>query len=378
LYKRAHTHREEDFETEDQSIDGGEDDAEGDDGDEEEEDEEDDGGWEEDIEMEETELDADNNADAAKGKGKAKDNKKSAAQEAAEKKGGMAGIIASIGVAATDVIASQIVGQVFGDIPLGDLMSGGGGGGGDIDLGGLDTAGDMVNDDIAGIAEDGVDEVKDGKDDLKGGPQLSQAESASDDSIYDADGRKRFSAGAAGAGAAGAILMGGVGAGAMLLHGKRKVSEDNLAIPEGNEEKDESDSDGFDSVNSNEDYDEFDDEENTKKEDDDDDDGKKKKKKRFGFGALKDIAAATVTGAKETIASTFLGDDFAEMLVERMEESDESDSDEDDDDGKKKKGKGKKNNNDDNDDDSESGDEFEDEIEKPKSKKRGLFRRGKK
>jgi len=385
---------------EDDEGEGEEGDGDGEDGEEEE-----DGGWEEDIELEQQEMDApdaDANAEAAqKGKGK-QQNKKSAAQEAAAKKGGMAGIMASMGVAAVDVIASQIVGQIFGDaLPIGDIMAMGGGGD-DIDLGALDDVADQADDlgDAADIAEDATDEIADGKDEIKEDQAGRMMKSPSGrileagDALYDADGRKR----SPGLLVAGGSAAAAGAAGGMFYAGKDKSRGRGITIPEGDEKEEENDSgsdddDGFESVNSNEDQydDEFEDEEvgGTKKKkkkgkDDDDDEEEeeddKKKKKRFGLGALKDIAAATVTGAKETIAATFLGDDFAEMLVERMEEGgDESGSEESkgskeskSDDDKKKKGKKKKKSTG-NENNNSSDDEFADEDKKPQSSKKGGF-----
>ena len=109
-------------------------------------------GWWDDAELEEQDNpDADANT---ANKGKAAANKKSAAGQAAAeagKGGGYKGIMASVGVAATELIAAQVVGQVFDVAGIGGLMGGGGGGG----LDGLDDIGDglddAVNDDVAGM-----------------------------------------------------------------------------------------------------------------------------------------------------------------------------------------------------------------------------------
>jgi len=328
------------------------------------------GGWEDDVELEDqTETDADA---AKKGKGKnAKAANKSKAMEEANKKGGMSGIIASFGVAATEVIASQIVGQVFGD-GMGDFLTGGGGGGGDdMNLGGLDDgiadgvldeandilddvddvdaaddlmiidelhqADDLLNEDvedIAGIADDTVDDVEDQKKEAKNGGDATdgknQQQGASRDG-FDSDGRK---AGIVGAGAA----AGAAGAGASR-RGKRTVTDDEQSYD-----------DGLESCNSEEDYDEDEDDEafeneGTSDNDSEEDSGKdtklKRSKKNF-FGAIKNIAAATATAAKEHVVGTLLGDDLAEMVVEKQEEMGEdsdsdsnSDSNSNSDDGKK-------------------------------------------
>merc|ERR1711937_539188 len=121
------------------------------------------------------------------------------------------GLIASIGVAATDVIASQIVGQIFGDGMLpGDLMGGGMDG---LDLGALDGATHAIDDDVADIAEDTMDEVKDGKDSnkeagaMEGGPDMEIE-------LYDETGRKLDRSAMVGVGAGAAVGAVAAGAGA--------------------------------------------------------------------------------------------------------------------------------------------------------------------
>jgi len=272
------------------------------------------GGWEDDFAMEQQDVDVDADVDAGGAdaeaankaqKGKAKNERK---QPEGPKKGGMAGVMASLGVAATDVIASQIVGQVFGDgmIPL-DFMSGGDMG---PDLGGLesaaDQADDLVNDDVAGLAEDTVDDVdgekdSDDEEDKKQQQQQQRRRSSSSMAmaVFDKDGRR--------------------------------VRQPLGATIE-EEDEDSSIDDGLESINSNE-SELFDDEADSDIDDDAsaDDDKPKKPQNKF-IGALKNLASATATAAKEHVVSNLIGDDFAEMLVEKQEEMGESDSDDDDDD----------------------------------------------
>jgi len=338
----------------DDDADGDGDDGDGDEGDDDDEEEDDDdGGWEEDLEFEEQELDA----DAAKGKGN-KNKQKSKAQEEANKKGGMAGVMATLGVAATDLIASQIVGQVFGDGLLpGDLMGGGDLGGGP-DLGGFedaaDQAGEVVNDDVAGLAEDTVEDVDDEKDEAKEAAALGKESVHGANKEFDSSGRRisTFNATAIGAsaGATGAATA-GVGAG---LYGKQKGLD---AIG--------SDDNSFKSIMSDEE-DSFADEGEGDDEAIEEEDAKEKRSSRF-FGAFKDIASATMTAAKEHVAGTLLGDDLGELLVEKQEEmGEESESEEDDDKKDKKESDG-------NEDELEAFEEFEDEQMEMKSSKRRSF-----
>lgn len=377
------------------------------------EEEEDDGGWEEDLEMEDQDIDADADTNKQTEASKGKQRKKSAAEKQAAKAGGVKGMIASMGVAATDLIAAQVVGQIFGDdLPMADLL--GGGGGDDIDLGGMDNVadqagdvGDLVNDDIADVMDDTAAEVVDGKGEIKGntGQNKHGGGLAQQDAMYDESGRKIYVAGGAAAAAvvAGGAIMVGTGAAAGVAGGKKGKYSSNRSIEKGQIDDDD-DIDSFASVNSNEDYDEddFEDEGNdTKKDSGSDDDvdeepkkPKSKKKKAFGFAShrFKEIAASTVTQIKETVATTFLGEDFGEMLVERMEEGgdddddDEKEGDNSDDNKDKKKKKGKKSKkkkkHDDDDDyvEDSSRDGFDDEDEEvtPKSKKGGFsFRKRK-
>mmetsp|Transcript_36365 Transcript_36365/g.87824 ORF Transcript_36365/g.87824 Transcript_36365/m.87824 type:complete len:649 (+) Transcript_36365:463-2409(+) len=315
------------FDAEDQDdAEGDGDDADG------EEEEEDDEGWWEDGELEDQEVDADadNNGDAGnkggKGKAQAKSQAKGAQQQGANGggagNGAKVGIMAAIGAAATDIIAAQIVGSVFGD----DLIpSGFGGGGGNVDMGGedlnlddasalddadiiedagiedlADDAGDVINDDVADVAEDVADEADEGKAVDKDAAGGSNADMDYDDE----DGKKKTGAVAGGAAA------GGVAGGAAVGGARSRDMANN----------DQEDEDNFD--------DEAPEEE--------------KKKSRFGFGTIKSLGAAVKTAALEHVAGNILGEDFGEGLVERMEEGGDSDEDEDDDDDDKKSDKPKK------------------------------------
>eukprot|EP00534_Pseudo-nitzschia_fraudulenta_P005081 CAMPEP_0201136632 /NCGR_PEP_ID=MMETSP0850-20130426/54980_1 /ASSEMBLY_ACC=CAM_ASM_000622 /TAXON_ID=183588 /ORGANISM="Pseudo-nitzschia fraudulenta, Strain WWA7" /LENGTH=737 /DNA_ID=CAMNT_0047407943 /DNA_START=225 /DNA_END=2439 /DNA_ORIENTATION=- len=268
------------------------------------------GGWEDDIELENQDAD-DGGKDAEAAKKKEK-KKKSEAQKAAEaeaaKKGGIAGMAASLGVAGTNVIAAQIVGQVFGDLSLGGGMDG-------PDLSALENASEMVDDDVMAVAEDTVEDVNEEKKDSKKQKKEDKKDKKKEqmvESLHDASG-KRVS-------------------GHVTAYGQIK------------EESDEDD-DSFSSFNS---ADEFADESDSKGSQSVSSEDEKKQKKKMGksmkkvkktgkgaFGALKEIAAATMTTAKETVASELLGEDFGEMLVEKQEEMG-------DDDEKKKKKKKKK------------------------------------
>jgi len=270
-------------------------------------------GWEDNFEMEQQELDmdieadADADADAAnKGKGKGKSQQRKGGDA---KQGGMSGVVASLGVAATDVIAASIVGELFGsDFLPGDLMSGGG----DMGLGELDAAATqadaLVNDDVADLAEDTAGDIQDEKESLK---DTGEEERRRSRYSIDSDGRKNYIG-----------LMGTTAAAAAAA----------AALAPMYEMDDESESldDGLESIGSKES--DFRDE-NSRDEDDHLEETPEKPKSKVG-GFFKSLASATVTAAKEQLAGALIGSDFAEMLVEKQEESG---SDDDDDDKKKKK-----------------------------------------
>jgi hypothetical protein len=283
-------------------------------------------GWEDDVELEQQDVNADGN-DVTAGKGK-NNNKQQQKQTAngTEKKG-MSGLVASFGVAATDIIASQIVGAIFEDIPVVTEFLGGGGGG---PFGGLEVMADNANDlvvldqNLEDIAEDAMDEVEDGDSDDDGDKEKDTKKGRQNN----VDGRK-FDAS---------------GRNISVLMGATTIDDDD----------ENEDDDGLDSINSNEDE-EFIDEDDGN-EDEDDDENKDAKPSSKLFGAIKKVGVATVTTFKETLVSTVLGDDLAEMLVEKQEERAEaraeakakkkaaesasdgdSDSNDSDSDGKKKK-----------------------------------------
>lgn len=289
--------------------------------------------WEDDFEMEQQDVDVDGDAAdanaAGKGKGKgAANQKRSAAAEEANKKGGMAGLVASFGVAATDVIASQIVGEVFGsDLLPGDFLSGGDMG---PDLGGFEAAADqadgVVNDDVAGIAEDTVDDVDDEKDGADKEKQRELERQRSARQSIDETGRKKY-IGLMAPGLLGATAVGAAGLGPMKEEDEEDSLDDGLqSIGEEDEEEPEQ-------------QDKFDDEQ---PEEEAEDDGESKKPKSKIFGAFKNLASATVTAAKEQMVGALLGDDLAELIVEKQEESssdDSSSSSSDEEDGEKKEKK---------------------------------------
>jgi hypothetical protein len=268
-----------------------------DEGDENEEEE----GWWDDAELEEQEVDMDNDADGDdKNANESGNNARSQARAQARQQqqqsgasGGMRGIMASIGVAATDVIAAQIVGNIFGD----EILPGVGGGELDMDDGVGDVAneaGDVINDDVADVVEDTHNEVNETANDSK-----NKLDSEFDMDVDD-DGKKTggAAAGVAGVGAAGAMFPGGTSRG--------------VANGEGDEEAGEG----------------FNDEEETEEE---------PKKKNKLFGAIKNLGSAVATAAKEHVAGAILGEDFGESLVERMEGGDDDkEEDEEKGDGDKK------------------------------------------
>jgi hypothetical protein len=276
--------------------------------------------WEDDVEFEQQDVEAggdQSNANAGKKGGQNKPQQKQ--QKSNEtSKGGMSGIVASLGVAATDVIASQIVGEVFGT-GMGDFLGGGGVG---PDLGGVEAVADqadaVMNDDVAGIAEDAVDDVDEDKDDQKTAEREERRHSRV--SINE-DGRKNY-IGVMGMSGAAAAATAAAGA-----HGLNAIDEDEF-------------DDGLESCNSSEGEDEDDKFSDEGSSDNLEDDKKPESKMQKGgkkiFGALKNIASATVSTAKETVAGALLGDDLAELLVEKQEEMGESDSEEEGDDAKKK------------------------------------------
>lgn len=323
-----------DVETGDADFDSGDkdgdadfdDDADGDaeadgEGDDDMDGEEEDGGWWDDAELEEQEMEndrrGDNGDNGDKGdnnNAKKRNNARSKAKDQTRQQqqqggGGMRGIMASIGAAATDIIAAQIVDNIFGDSILP--------GGLDVDnnLGSAaNEAGDLLNDDVAGVVEDTHDEVKNTANEKKGKGD------GEFDIDMDDDGKKK------GGDVADGAMVGAVGVEGAMFAG---CASRGVGDGEGDEET----GDGFN------------DEDATAEE--------PKKKNKF-FGAIKNLGSAVATAAKEHVAASILGDDFGEALVERMEEGNEDDEE--------KGEKAKK-------------DDEQDDEEKPKQ--RGFFRRGK-
>ncbi len=273
--------------------------------------EEEDGGWWEDAEMEEQDADndaadgkaeaADAKADAADGKGdaarsqddqaNAKQAKQArrnrAAEESGQNNGRAGGIMATIGATATSLIATQLVGNFFDATGAGDLLGGGGGGGMDGGGGGItgnvsefaDDAGNVLDDDVAGVAENIKDEVDE---------KANEKDGENDNLDTNEEGKKN---------AAVAAAAGTAGGGAAIAGSRGKPTGDE---EEGGEQGEE-----------------FEDEAEPQEE---------KRKGRFAF--IGNLASAISTAAKEHVATALLGDDFGEALVERMggEKEDEDDN----------------------------------------------------
>ena len=252
-----------------------------------EEEEEDGGGFFEDVELEEQEIEADDNngntsnsksAKTAKAaKGGAKGGAQTAAEQGAEvaKTNKFSGIMASIGAAATDLIAAHIVGSVLGDME----MPGGDGGGLDALEGGdgMDDVGDAVDQggDIADEAGDVADVAEETADAAEEKKEIDESKrSGADD-----------------ASSAGASVDANV-----------VIIDDDHKVVDGKKMR------------------------RVKKEELPEDEEEEEKPKRFGkisvfFGKIG-------TEVKNTFATAILGDDWGEALVERMEEEDEEDEEE--------------------------------------------------
>lgn len=293
------------------------DDAEGDDGPEDgddDDDDDDDDIWE-DAELEQQEggnraAEGGNGAEGGnrggeggnRGGGNAPRNQQQRSQQRGAEGGEGGGIGASIAVAARDLAAGALVGQLLGGSA--DLFFGGGD-----DVDGLEDAADDAAEG-AGNSFDRVMETtemfdefgdNDFADTLEGGMDGGAAAMGADTG--------RAVQGAVAGGAAGAAIGGGAGAMADRNAAAKKEGEE-AATAEGEEEE---------------------------------------KKKGGWFG---NMTSTVFTAAKEQMAATLLGDDLAEMLVEKIEDKDE-DKDEDD---------------------KDSDDEDDDEEEEEKSKsKRSLF-----
>lgn len=302
----------------------------------------------EDFEMEEQDRGSSGNAANKKSQQKKNKNKNQ------NNSGGAGGFFASVGAGVTEMIAAEVVG--FG---MGDLT-----GGGD-DLGGLDEdvpvddladAGDaaeaaasaadhaeavaaaselVLNDDVAGGLEDGMDEMVETHD-----------ESATDKGD---DNRNAQRAKAGAIGAAGGLAVHSIPGGGGKSRSAPAEGE------EGEENKEGKTLDEDDTVAEGEDGEEA------------EGDEKKKKKKKSRFGVVGSAFGTLATAAKEHVASALLGDDFGEMLVEKIED----DKDEDDE---------EKNSQDGKEDGKEDGKDDDDKDGKKTEEKKGRrrFRRNKK
>jgi hypothetical protein len=282
-----------DFDTGGDDSNGGFDEADGDDeaeGDGDDDDDDDEDAWWDDAELEEQDVDNDNNANKEGGtNARSQARSQARQQQQSDSEGnGMRGIMASIGVAATDILAAQIVGNIFGvDSLPGDL--GGGGGGLEVNDGigeAVDDAGYVINDDVAKVVEDTHEEVNNTANNSKNLQGSLDLDTGTDD-----DGKRYV--GAAAGGVAGVAIVGGTAA----IVASRSVNDGK-----GDEEV----GDGFD------------DEKETEEG---------PKKKNAFFHAIKKLGTAVAIASKEHLATTLLGDDFGEDLVERMEKKDDDHKD---------------------------------------------------
>ena len=271
-------------------------DGEGEDG---EGDEEEDGAIWEDAELEQQEG-GQNGGQQQRSGGNAPQNKQQNKQQQ-QGNSGEGGIGASVATCARDLAAGAIVGHLLGG---GAELFGGGGGD---DLGGLadaadaaGEAGDGLDMDMGGledleIDEDGLDEIAEEADnaaadvmdnavaasemvgDTDFADTLEEGMDGGEDAMGEHEMAKKDAArGAAMGGAAGAAAGGTAGA---VADGKQKEEEEE-----------------------------------------------EEKKKGGWFG---NMGSAVFAAAKEQVAATLLGDDLAEMLVEKLEGDDEEDSDDD-------------------------------------------------
>lgn len=254
--------------------------------------EEEEAGFFDDVEFEEQEAGDSNQQGASKGKGaqnknqaRSKQTNQQAEGQEAEGKSKFGGIMSSIGAAATDLIAAHIVGSVFSEVlPGDDGVANVGGGGGDVanmamvdDIeNAADGAGDMVDEDVQGYMEE-IDE---------------KANETKEAQVEENRAKTRGgTAGTAAGGAAGGAVVG------------RSVTKSRV---DANQEEEE----GF--------------------QDEIEESKPQSMTKILGssvFSKAKNLASATMSSAKETVAGTLLGDDFGEMLVERFEGDDEDDED---------------------------------------------------
>jgi len=349
--------------------------------------EEEEGGWWEDAEVEEQDVDTDNNGPdnggtdsannngndsgnqaAAQGKGQARaqQQRSTGEQDGNQPNSRFGGIIASIGAAATDLVAGQIVGGLFNAEMLtgGAAMLGGAGafgagvsdlvGGGDSDLHGLDVmadvagggggesdnlldmGGDVIDDDAAAAIEETKDRA-DEKDGDEEGKDDDDNKNSKSDLLVDSDDGKHDTKRSGNSGDFSAALGVSAGAGA-AVGGATTANMGTSRSRKGSEGLQDSFAD------------------EVIEED------KPKSSTRL-FGAVGKFAQTLKTHAKEHIASSLLGDAWGEDLVARMEEG-----------GGDKKGEKDNNNNSNPNVIAEEDEEGEDD--QSTNKKRGFFRRG--
>lgn len=268
-----------------------------------------DDGWWEDAEVEAAEAEGGDRgganaetANARRSRGGADQSEEQliAAQNGEGGTGGrFGGIMASIGVMATDLIAAQIVGSVFGDDLLGVTeMLGGGGDEPDIDVAAveeLDGAAQQMAD-IEEVGQAVVDTVEDVDEQTGRAQQVAEgavevvdaAEAAMED-----DGRRAAVATGVGIGvgvAAGTGLAAAGGIMAVRAHRSRGLEGDA----------------GRGQVVEEEFVDEGETVEPTKKN-------------RFGLAAIKSLGTALATAAMEHVTTSVLGDDLGEQVIEGRE-----------------------------------------------------------
>ena len=192
--------------------------------------------------------------------------------------GGAGGFLGNIRAGITDMVAAELVGVSVSEMTSSEME----------DLEAMeeaaDEAGDTAEDmEDAAMALDSAAEIIDNHGDAFDGLEdgMDGAEDAHDEA-QDDRARKAKMAGVAAAGGAAAV-----GAGTVVSRRKKRGD-----VEEGEFEEDD-----------------------------------EKPAGRFGF--FKNMAASISTAAKEHVASSFLGDDMGELLVEKVEEEDEESSDED-------------------------------------------------
>jgi hypothetical protein len=217
-----------------------------------------------------------NSANKSKGAQKKQQDKK--------KSDGKGGFLHNIGVGITDMVAAELVG-----VAVSDVM------GGDDEFAGLEDAADEAAEDVADdVAEEASDAAAEAaasaavaaellmNDDITGNLEdgMDHVEDTHEEHKEDREYRQNAAVGAAAGGAVGVGFVAG--------------DDNDRDIEAGDEE-----------------------EEVVEEEE--------KKKSRFGF--IGTFASAVSTAAKEMVASELLGDDFGEQLVEKIEEDEEESED---------------------------------------------------